>query len=418
MGDPTYGFNGITLVTPNEVRASAGLTVSGDRIASLESPVGGYSVDLEDYVLFPGLLNAHDHLLGTWWPPVAPNRPYTNVYEWLDDYEQSSVLTDRGANSNKDIYALGAYRNLISGVTTVADHYKRMDDADFYRHYPIHVLYKYGRSWLPRTYRKTGWGEDIRDEYKLAVACETPYIIHLAEGLDPETAQEMDILAQVGAIGRNTMVIHGVGLRLEDMDLMAQSGASACWCPASNLFLYGRTANIPALRRAGVNITLGTDSTMTGSLNLLDEVRVGRQAFRDQTGRDPRAHWLVELMTTHAAYALMVERTRGLLEPGYEADLLILPNRGDDPYQTLIEATSEDIALVVCGGVPAYGDSAFADLFEQFTPDFTEISVSGRAKLIAGDPVGLLNRISAHVGRPMDFPFLPCCPPHSEDTRQ
>jgi hypothetical protein len=123
-------------------------------------------------------------------------------------------------------------------------------------------------------------------------------------------------------------------------------------------------------------------------------------------------------MTTRAAYALMVEKTRGLLEPGYEADLLMLPNRGVDPYKTLIEATPGDIALVVRGGIPAYADSAFADLFEQFTPDFTEISVSGRAKLIAGDPVGLVERISAQVGRPMDFPFLPCLPLHTKDARQ
>ena len=57
---------------------------------------------------------------------------------------------------------------------------------------------------------------------------------------------------------------------------------------------------------AGVNVTLGTDSTMTGGLNLLDEARAGRQAYRQMYGEDPSSQWLVELMTTHAAYALML----------------------------------------------------------------------------------------------------------------
>jgi cytosine/adenosine deaminase-related metal-dependent hydrolase len=255
----------------------------------------GYVVDLHDHVIFPGLINAHDHLFGTWWPRVAPGRPYTNVYHWLDEYEHSAVLYDRGQNSAKDMYEFGAYRNLISGVTTIADHYKRIEEPEFYNRYPVHVLYKYGRTWLPRLPRRTGWGDDIPVEYNLAMRTGQPYIIHLAEGVDAETAQEMDILTQANALGRNTVIIHGIALRPEDMRLMAEAGASVCWCPGSNLYLYGVTANISALQKARVNITLGTDSSVTGGLNILDEVRIARRAFGDQTGEEPPSRWLVEL---------------------------------------------------------------------------------------------------------------------------
>jgi cytosine/adenosine deaminase-related metal-dependent hydrolase len=352
------------------------------------------------------LINAHDHLNGTWWPRVAPNRPYVNVYDWLADFEQSPIVAERKQNSVDDVYELGMYRNLISGVTTVADHFLRINGPEFYTRYPIHVLYEYGRTWTPR--ELTAWGQDVPTEYGNAVRDGLPYIIHLAEGADEETAAEMDVLLEYDALGRNTMAIHGIALRSNDMKLMAQAGASVCLCPRSNLYLYDLTANVPALLEASVSLTIGTDSVLTGGLNLLDEIRGGRQAFGRKMGTEPSAKWLVELMTTHAAYALMLEDRRGRIAPGYEADLLALHNAHEDPYQSLLEANVEDIALLICAGVPVYGDAKYHDLFEQFSPGFTPVSVAGTPKLLAGDVLTLLERITTVVGHKPDLPFLPC----------
>jgi hypothetical protein len=324
------------------------------------------------------------------------------------------------------MYTLGMYRNLICGVTTVADHYKRITAPEFYKQ-PIHILHNYGRSWLPRTHRRCGWGQDIAAEYSRAVHNGTPYIIHLSEGVDEQASTEMDVLLEENALGRNTMVIHGIALRHSDMRAMANVGASLCWCPFSNLYLYGQTADISALIESGVNVTLGTDSTMTGSLNLLEEMRTARQSLRTQTGQDPSSRWLVELVTTCAAHALMLEDRRGRIAPGYEADLLVLPDLQRDPYDTLIEAQITDVSLLVCGGIPVYGDPRFISLFERFSPQFTSVLVSrtadeltqseqatsdsGTEKLVAGDLLGLLQRISDAVGHTVHLPFLPCAAP-------
>jgi len=415
MEDRLYGLSGATLVTPDQVLANASVTVSGGHITSLERPTTGHILDLHDHAVFPGLINAHDHLLGTWWPRVAPGRPYANVYEWLAEYEQSPVLYERGQNSAEDMYEFGAYRNLISGVTTIADHYMRIDGPEFYTRHPIHVLYEYGRTWLPRTHRRTGWGDDISTEYGLAVRTGQPYVIHLAEGVDEETATEMDVLTEVNALGRNTLLIHGIALRPQDMKSIADVGASVCWCPGSNLYLYEQTANILALQGSGVNIALGTDSSVTGGLNLLDEVRIARRAFRDQTGEAPPSRWLVELITTRAAYALMLDDRRGRIAPGYEADLLVLPDNRQDPYTTLVEAEVSDIALLICAGMPVYGNPAYHSLFEQFNPSFRLAFVAGKEKLIVGDLWGLLDRMSNKVGHSIRFPFLPCTPSPQEN---
>ncbi len=406
MQEASFSWRGLTLVTPDKVIPNAGLSVAHGRITALDMRRDGASFDLHGYLAYPGLLNAHDHLLGTWWPRVAPNRPYNNVYEWLADYEQSPVVEERGRNTTRDVYDLGAYRNLIAGTTTVADHYKRLGEDDFYAQYPVHVLHKYGRTWTTR--ETTAWGDDIQVEYRRAIRLGQPYIVHIAEGCDDKVAKEMDLLRERGAIGRNTLLIHGIALRPQDMALIAAQGSSVCWCPASNLFLYGRTADIASLLRAGANVALGTDSAMTGSYNVLAELRAARDAYRTQTATNPSPRWLVEMVTTRAAYALVLGARRGRIAVGYEADLVVVPDRGEEPYTTLIESRPSEIALVVRGGVPMYGDQTFYDLFARLTPTFTPISVSGRPKLIAGDLPGLLRRLSQNVGRPLDFPFLPC----------
>lgn len=415
MGENHYSLSGLTLVTPTEIARHAALVVARGGIVGLDAPAPGTTIDLRDHLAFPGLLNPHDHLFGTWWPKIAPNRPYDNVYDWLADYEQSPILMGRGQNSMADVYELGAYRNLISGVTTVADHYIRIAQPDFYTRLPIHVLYEYGRTWTPR--KSTSWGSDIASEFRLAVDRGLPHIIHLAEGVGDGMDHEMETLLRAHALGRNTLIIHGISLRAQDMQAIAEKGASVCWCPGSNLYLYDQTADVPALLRAGVSVTLGTDSSMTGGLNLLDEMRIARQVYRDRFGQEPLSSWLVELVTTRAAYALMLDSRRGRLAPGYEADILVLPDSHDDPYTSLVEAEVGDIALLICAGRPIYGDPIYQSLFEQFGNAFSRAVVSGNEKLIVGDPVALLERLSDQAPSPVRFPFFPVEPPDEKETR-
>jgi hypothetical protein len=313
------------------------------------------------------------------------------------------------------------FRNLLSGATIVADHLYRINGPEFYTRYPIDVLYEYGRTWTVR--ERTTWGSDISTEYGLAVRTREPYVIHLAEGVDSETAQEMDVLLEADALGRNTLIVHGIGLRPSDIQAMAAVGASLCWCPGSNLYLYGQTADLPILTHAGINITLGTDSSLSGELNLLEELKTARRHLEDrvdQLALDGRSveQWLIEAVTTRAAYALMRQDCCGRIATGYRADLLVLPDRGQDPYTTLIEAQADDIALLCRAGVPVYGDTPFEPLFEQVTPRYSRVCVheimppgaqpaQSQTKLVAGDPVALVERMAQAVGHSPDLPFLP-----------
>jgi len=88
-----------------------------------------------------------------------------------------------------------------------------------------------------------------------------------------------------------------------------------------------------------------------------------------------------------------------------------LPALCQDPYTALIEADIEDIALLICAGVPVYGDVEYHPLFERFSSGFAPVSVAGKDKLVAGDLLGLLDRVFKTVGRELEFPFLPCTAP-------
>jgi hypothetical protein len=295
----------------------------------------------------------------------------------------------------------------------------RIGGPEFYERFPIEVMYEYGRTWTVR--EPTAWGADIPTEYNLAVRSGQPYIIHLAEGLDPETAREMDHLLSAGALGRNTLIVHGIGLRPSDVQAMADVGASLCWCPGSNLYLYEQTADLALLTHAGINITIGTDSSLSGERNLLEELRTARRYLlerAEQFALDGRSieQWLVEGVTTRAAHALLRRERCGRIAPGYRADLLVLPDRGLDPYTTLVEAQMNDIALLCHAGVPVYGDTRFEPLFEAYPSRFGRVCVHETAsnaaqqtqtKLVAGDPVALLQRMSHRVGRSLGLPFLP-----------
>ena len=424
----SYNLSGATVVTPTEVLLDTALTVADGQIVQLGASAGP-STDLRGHLAFPALINAHDHLGGTWWPRVGPSRPYPSVYPWLDELHASPVRAERNLNTIADIYELGVYRCLVAGAATVADHLWRIADPEFYQRFPIEVLYEYGRTWTVR--EPTAWGEGIAPEYEQAVRTGQPYIIHLAEGLDPETAQEMDVLLDAGALGRNTLIVHGIGLRPSDIQAMAAVGASLCWCPGSNLYLYEQTADLGLLTHAGLNVTLGTDSSLSGEFNLLEELRTARRHLADRVDQlwlDGRSieQWLVEAVTTRAAHALMRQECCGRIAPGYQADLLILRDRGQDPYATLIEARMADIALLCRAGVPVYGDPRFEPLFQAHTPHYTQVdlcpttsnptAVPPQAKLVAGDPVALIRRLSHTVGRPLDFPFLPLISDEEQTT--
>ena len=107
--------------------------------------------------------------------------------------------------------------------------------------------------------------------------------MHLAEGVDDEARGELPRLEALGCLKPNTVIVHGVAIDENGWRRVARTGAGLVWCPASNAFLFGETALVGALvdgsDEARVTVALGTDSRVTGSRDLLDELREASAAL-------------------------------------------------------------------------------------------------------------------------------------------
>jgi len=198
-------------VPSHEETPSLPQTRAGQDTLPSQEPHGGFNesitIDTKGMTILPGLINIHDHLLGTWHSKIGGG-PYPNVYRWLKAVEYHPLRIECKKNTEEDIYLLGAYKNLFSGVTTVLDHYIRYD-PDFYQALPLRVIHEFGRTWTLR--EETGWGGTIEEEFSRTNGRQ-PYVIHIAEGVDGEARSELAALERRGALARNTVLVHAIAL--------------------------------------------------------------------------------------------------------------------------------------------------------------------------------------------------------------
>jgi cytosine/adenosine deaminase-related metal-dependent hydrolase len=66
--------------------------------------------------------------------------------------------------------------------------------------------------------------------------------------------------------------VHGVALKDDDFSRLE----ALVWCPASNLFLLGRSADI-AVAKETTTILFGTDSTVSADGTIWDHLRTARE---------------------------------------------------------------------------------------------------------------------------------------------
>ena len=79
----------------------------------------------------PGLINAHDHLHRNHYGRLG-SPPYRNAYEWAKDIQSrhaDAIARGRGM-SRRDALLVGAWKNLLAGVTHVVHHDAWESDFD------------------------------------------------------------------------------------------------------------------------------------------------------------------------------------------------------------------------------------------------------------------------------------------------
>jgi cytosine/adenosine deaminase-related metal-dependent hydrolase len=400
---------GIVVTTGKKPRP-ASLCISGEKIVSPNSLPNGIVLDLnEKSYVYPSLINTHDHLQGNYRPAVGPKKGsyYLTWQPWDNDLKSSSTFTERSKMSREELYLLSAYKCVFSGVTTVNDHFPHAINKTILPNLPIRAILEYGLAHETTSY-DLKWGDGVKKEHKKAVKNKWPFITHLCEGFDEESMHSVETLEKLGVLDNHCLLVHCISMSDGDIKKTARAGASVSLCPSSNMLMFNVTAKIRKMIKAGVNLTLGTDSSASGPANLLEEMRNLRRLYQNMYGEDLSPKKIFEMVTINSAKAFWMHDRIGSLEEGKLGDIMVLKAQKDDPYENLAGASMSDIELLTLAGKPIYGELRFLDIFGAKLPEgYTEIKVGRRPMFVVGDPAALYREIRQRTGFKKILDFLP-----------
>ncbi len=401
------------IATPDEIIKSKGIYVdtNAGKIKSIDIYRGDTDLELflpEDTIAFPGLLNAHDHLLGTYWPRVGEG-PHLTWKQWDDLLKSSPIYKERSNISNSELYMLGGYKNLLSGCTFVMDHFPHHFNEKFIDKLYVRVLKEYTLAHEVSSY-DLKWGDGVEVEHKRAVERNWPFVTHIEEGFDEESMKGIDYLVEMNALTEHTVMIHGLALSDYDLDRIAKSRAHLVTCPMSNFFMFRKIARLKEWFSRNINVSLGTDSPMSGSMNMLEEMKYLKMIYRSTYGEDIDAKTITFMVTKNPAKAFRVDKKLGYISEGYLADITIIKDKKlETPYDSLVEAHFNDIELVLIGGKPYYGYSRYEGIFKKLLGEnnYSKCIISGQERLVIGNLPGLIQTIRKKLGFNKELPFIP-----------
>ena len=327
--------------------------------------------------IYPGLIELHNHLSYNALPLWNVPRKYLHSGHWQGKDEYKVAVTKPAmvlANTAGNAEALVRFvecRCLLGGVTS-SQGITLQANAGVRRLYKglVRNVEAPTVDGLQAAKARIGAPDKDLDAYlrklKDAPKC---YLQHLSEGINDgryNTAlkQFTNLQRDDGswALFDSFCGIHSTALETEHFEVMAQHEGSIVWSPLSNYLLYGETTDVKAAKAAGVPIALGCDWAPSGSKNLLGELKVA-DIVSDELGGLFSARELCEMVTTTPAAILGWDDRLGRIEKGKLADLVVVDDFTDDPYEKLVSARETSLTLVVINGIPRVGQTRLMGKF-------------------------------------------------------
>jgi len=319
-------------------------------------------VDLPEHALIPGLVNAHTHNPMTLLRGLADDLP---LMTWLREHIWPVEAKVIGPEFVRDGVELAIAEMLRGGTTCCSENYFFPDvQAQAYKAHGFRAMVA-----LPIIEFPSAWAQ-TRDEYferALAVHDQyrgdprvgttfgphAPYTVAdesfarirtLSDQLDipvhlhlMETAQEvedgrrehglrpMQRLQKLGLVNDRLIAVHMTQVSDPEIALCAESGVSVVHCPESNLKLASGFCPAEKLRRAGVNLALGTDGCASNNdLDMFGELRTAALLAKGVAG-DAAAFddaFALRAATLNGAKALQLDAKIGSIQTGKRADLV------------------------------------------------------------------------------------------------
>ena len=170
---------------------------------------------------------------------------------------------------------------------------------------------------------------------KLSEELQLPIQTHISEnareGVEtliehPYAADYLGVYEAVGLLTSRTILAHAIHLTASEWERLAASGAAIAHCPDSNAFLGSGKFNLGKALAHGIRTGLGSDVAAGRSFDLR---RASSHAFDTarEVGVNVSAAALFERATLEGARALGLAHKVGSLEPGKDADFVVLSTK-------------------------------------------------------------------------------------------
>jgi cytosine/adenosine deaminase-related metal-dependent hydrolase len=381
-------LNNVRLVNNDNV---INVRISGDKIISVSKAGIPHTIDpiqltFEKAIVFPGLINSHDHLDFNLFPQLG-NKIYKNYAEW-GGYIHKNYKSEIDAILKIPVSLRaqwGMYKNLLCGITTVVNHGEILEIKD-----PLITVFQKCYS-LHSTGFEKRWKLKLNNPFNKKY----PYVIHTGEGTDEFSASEISELIKWNIFKKGLIAIHGVAMKKEQ----AKNFKALVWCPASNYFLLDKTASIDQLKQE-TKIVFGTDSTLTAGWNLWDQLRLARDTKMVTDSE------LFDMLTASPVNVWGLPQS-GKIAADYQADIVVARTKNvKAAFEDFYALNPEDILLVMHQGQIRLFDE---DLYIQFNKSnyiqdsFYKIYINGNCKYIRGNLTRLIKDITKY-SQSVSFP--------------
>jgi guanine deaminase len=147
--------------------------------------------------------------------------------------------------------------------------------------------------------------------------------IALSCQLYPEALDYTDIYARYGLLRENSLLGHAIHLSAREIGALAEASAKPVFCPTSNLYLGSGLFDDATLRAAGLVNAIATDIGGGTSYSMLQTLAEGYKVLQLNRQR-LHPYRAFDWITRGNAAALGLQSQIGTLEPGSEADLVVL----------------------------------------------------------------------------------------------
>lgn len=354
-----------TVIDSGYVAVKDGEIVGIGKIESLgEKFTAKETIDAENRIVMPGLVNTHTHAAMTLFRGLADDLP---LNEWLENYIWPAEKKLINPDNIRKGTLLAAVEMIRSGTTTFNDMYFYWDEvAKACKEVGIRVMIGEVFFNFPGPNNLSGdenlghieeqikkWKGDslvsvamnphapyscskelLEKSKKLADKYDVPIHIHISESekevsdmKEKNGMTPVEYLDSLGFLDHKVIAPHCVHLSKDDIKLLAKRKVGVAHCPESNMKLASGVAPVADLLKTGVKVGLGTDGVASNNnLDMFKSMDFASKLHKVFTG-DPTvldAEAVVEMATIGGAKVLGLDEKIGSLEKGKRADLIIV----------------------------------------------------------------------------------------------